>query len=116
MFISFLIFASFNDYCLIFWLCLRIKEFNEWAQCLILDLISNYIPSDNEEIFDVMNLLEDRLQHANGAVVLATIKVFLHLTLSMADVHQQVHSGILLFNTESCTIWCIITILYVLGI
>eukprot|EP00268_Persea_americana_P022241 TRINITY_DN2212_c0_g1_i6.p1 TRINITY_DN2212_c0_g1~~TRINITY_DN2212_c0_g1_i6.p1 ORF type:complete len:532 (-),score=116.95 TRINITY_DN2212_c0_g1_i6:434-2029(-) len=38
-----------------------------------------------------MNLLEDRLQHANGAVVLATIKVFLHLTLSMNDVHQQVY-------------------------
>lgn len=75
----------------------RIKEFNEWAQCLILDLISNYIPSDNDEIFDIMNLLEDRLQHANGAVVLATIKVFLHLTLSMADVHQQVHSEITLF-------------------
>lgn len=37
-----------------------------------------------------MNLLEDRLQHANSAVVLATTKVFLHLTMSMADVHQQV--------------------------
>lgn len=38
----------------------------------------------------MMNLLEDRLQHANGAVVLATIKLFLQLTLSMADIHQQV--------------------------
>ena len=38
----------------------------------------------------MMNLLEDRLQHANGAVVLATTKLFLQLTLSMADVHQQV--------------------------
>eukprot|EP00271_Cylindrocystis_brebissonii_P008450 TRINITY_DN22760_c0_g1_i1.p1 TRINITY_DN22760_c0_g1~~TRINITY_DN22760_c0_g1_i1.p1 ORF type:complete len:662 (-),score=187.19 TRINITY_DN22760_c0_g1_i1:319-2133(-) len=41
-----------------------------------------------------MNLLEDRLQHANSAVVLATTKVFLHLTLSMADVHQQVYERI----------------------
>lgn len=56
----------------------------------MLELVSKYIPSDNSEIFDIMNLLEDRLQHANGAVVLATIKVFLQLTLSMADVHQQV--------------------------
>jgi hypothetical protein len=67
-----------------------IKEFNEWAQCLVMELVAKYIPSDNSEIFDIMNLLEDRLQHANGAVVLATTKVFLHLTLSMADVHQQV--------------------------
>ena len=48
------------------------------------------MPSDSSEIFDIMNLLEDRLQHANGAVVLATTKIFLQLTLSMADVHQQV--------------------------
>lgn len=38
----------------------------------------------------MMNILEDRLQHTNSAVVLATIKVFLHLTISMADIHQQV--------------------------
>ncbi|KAL5729250.1 hypothetical protein ACHQM5_002226 [Ranunculus cassubicifolius] len=72
----------------------RIKEFSEWAQCLVLDLVSKYIPADNNEVFDIMNLLEDRLQHANGAVVLATIKVFLQMTLSMADVHQQVYERI----------------------
>ncbi|KAF3446453.1 hypothetical protein FNV43_RR11632 [Rhamnella rubrinervis] len=72
----------------------RIKEFSEWAQCIVLELAAKYVPSDNSEIFDIMNLLEDRLQHANGAVVLATIKVFLHLTLSMTDVHQQVYERI----------------------
>lgn len=72
----------------------RIKEFNEWAQCLVLELVAKYVPSDSNEIFDMMNLLEDRLQHANGAVVLATIKVFLTLTLSMTDVHQQVYERI----------------------
>lgn len=78
----------------IYYLLNRIKEFSEWAQCLVLDLVSKYIPSDSNEIFDIMNLLEDRLQHANGAVVLATIKVFLHMTLSMTDVHQQVYERI----------------------
>ncbi|KAL8499231.1 hypothetical protein ACS0TY_022274 [Phlomoides rotata] len=72
----------------------RIKEFNEWAQCIVLELVSKYVPADSEEIFDIMNLLEDRLQHANGAVVLATIKEFLHMTLSMTDVHQQVYERI----------------------
>uniref|UniRef100_A0A0E0C4W9 Beta-adaptin-like protein n=1 Tax=Oryza meridionalis TaxID=40149 RepID=A0A0E0C4W9_9ORYZ len=78
----------------VFYLLNRIKEFSEWAQCLVLELVSNFLPSDNNEIFDIMNLLEDRLQHANGAVVLATIKVFLHLTMSMTDVHQQVYERI----------------------
>ncbi|KAL9226813.1 hypothetical protein vseg_002582 [Gypsophila vaccaria] len=72
----------------------RIREFSEWAQCLVLELVAKYVPSDNSEVFDIMNLLEDRLQHANGAVVLATVKVFLLLTLSMTDVHQQVYERI----------------------
>uniref|UniRef100_A0A2P2J6I3 Beta-adaptin-like protein n=1 Tax=Rhizophora mucronata TaxID=61149 RepID=A0A2P2J6I3_RHIMU len=75
----------------IYYLLNRIREFSEWAQCQVLELAAKYIPSDSNEIFDIMNLLEDRLQHANGAVVLATTKVFLQLTLSMNDVHQQVH-------------------------
>ncbi|XP_047053379.1 beta-adaptin-like protein A [Lolium rigidum] len=78
----------------VFYLLNKIKEFSEWAQCHILELASKFLPSDNNEIFDIMNLLEDRLQHANGAVVLATIKVFLHLTMSMTDVHQQVYERI----------------------
>ncbi|CAI9093465.1 OLC1v1028968C1 [Oldenlandia corymbosa var. corymbosa] len=78
----------------IYYLLNRIKEFNEWAQCIVLELVSKYVPSDSNDIFDIMNLLEDRLQHANGAVVLATIKVFLQLTLSMTDVHQQVYERI----------------------
>lgn len=68
----------------------RIRDFNEWAQCIILEMASKYVPPDSNEIFDILNLLEDRLQHANGAVVLATIKLFLQLTLDMTDVHQQV--------------------------
>lgn len=74
-----------------FMIICRIKEFSEWSQCIVLELVSKYVPPDSSEIFDIMNLLEDRLQHANGAVVLATIKLFLQLTLSMTDVHQQVH-------------------------
>ncbi|KAJ8446484.1 hypothetical protein Cgig2_028451 [Carnegiea gigantea] len=78
----------------IYYLLNRIREFSEWAQCLVLELVAKYVPSDTNEIFDIMNLLEDRLQHANGAVVLATIKVFMQLTLSMTDVHQQVYERI----------------------
>lgn len=83
-----------NSKSIVYSLLNRIKDFNEWAQCLVLDLVAKYVPSDPNETFDIMNLLEDRLQHANSAVVLATIKVFLHLTMSMADVHQQVYERI----------------------
>ncbi|GJP44368.1 hypothetical protein CLOM_g3749 [Closterium sp. NIES-68] len=79
---------------LVFSLLNRMKEMSEWAQCTVLDLASRYTPANADEVFDLMNLLEDRLQHANSAVVLATAKLFLHLTLAMPDVHHQVYERI----------------------
>ena len=38
----------------------RIKEFNEWAQCIVLELVARYRPSEQQETFDIMNLLEER--------------------------------------------------------
>ena len=58
----------------------RIKEFNEWGQSIILDLTSKYAPQNQDEMFDIMNLLEDRFKHASSSVVLGAVKVFLHLT------------------------------------
>jgi hypothetical protein len=44
------------------------------------------------EVYDLLNALEDRMSHVNSAVVMATIKTFLHLTLSMTATHQQASS------------------------
>lgn len=70
------------------------RELSEWAQCAVLELVVKYVPESQDEVFDIMNLLEDRLQHANSAVVLGTAKLFLHLTLSMPEVHLQVHHAL----------------------
>lgn len=45
---------------------------------------------ESSEVYDMMNVLEPCLSHANSAVVLATVRVFLRLTLCMPEVHQQV--------------------------
>jgi len=58
----------------------RIKDFNEWGQSVILDICSKYKPTDKDEMYDIMNLLEDRFKHASSSVVLGAVKVFLHLT------------------------------------
>ena len=55
------------------------KEFNEWSQCIVLEKVARYKPSAEQETFDIMNLLEERLRHSNSAVVLAATKVFLNL-------------------------------------
>jgi vesicle coat complex subunit/outer membrane biosynthesis protein TonB len=78
----------------VFSLLNRVKTFSEWSQCLVLELAACYEPASADEMFDVMNLLEDRLRHANAAVVLAAVRVFLHVTLAHADVHQAVYERI----------------------
>lgn len=69
----------------------RMKDFNEWAQCTVLEVLARYQPESQQETFDIMNLLEERLRHSNSAVVLGATKVFLNLTSSMPTVHAQVY-------------------------
>ena len=56
----------------------------------VLEIASHYVPLESSELYDVMNVLEPCLAHANSAVVLATTRVFLRLTLHLPEVHQQV--------------------------
>ena len=32
----------------------RLRDFNEWGQCQILDLLTRYSPSNEEEVFDML--------------------------------------------------------------
>ena len=56
---------------------------------LVFDLL-RYTPESEKEVFDILNALEDRMQHANSAVVMAAAKIFLLLTLPMVSTHQEV--------------------------
>ena len=55
----------------------------------MLEAVSGYRPSGEQEVFELLNVLDDRLAHSNSAVVMATVKLFLHLTLTMPATHQQ---------------------------
>ncbi|GAX84188.1 hypothetical protein CEUSTIGMA_g11611.t1 [Chlamydomonas eustigma] len=79
-----------SDKSLIYNLINKIKDFSDWSQCQVLELVSHYVPSSESEVYDFLNALEDRMSHANSAVALSTIKTFLHLTLDMTATHQQV--------------------------
>jgi vesicle coat complex subunit len=79
------------NHAIMLYLLNRIKEFNEWGATLVLELAAKYVPKDENAVFDIMNLLEDRLKHSNSAVVLGTTKVFLHYTQNMPRVHEEVY-------------------------
>ena len=69
----------------------RIKDFSEWSQVTILEVVALYSPADKTETFDIMNA-----RSRTGCSTVTPpwssprVKVFLRATLSMADVHQQV--------------------------
>eukprot|EP00736_Rhodelphis_marinus_P014412 Rmarinus@m.11305 len=69
----------------------RIREFTEWGQCVVLELVSRYQPEDESENWDIMNVLEPLLRHNNAALVLGVTKVFLRFTQNFPDVYRQVH-------------------------
>ncbi|KAL6066726.1 AP complex subunit beta [Balamuthia mandrillaris] len=57
----------------------RFSEFSEWSLCIVLKVLLKYKPQE-EEIFDLLNLLDDKLKQNNSALVLAVSKVFITIT------------------------------------
>ena len=67
---------------LVFNLIRRLKEYNEWSQTIILDLLYRYTPSkeNEQERYEMMSVLWDKLKHSSVPMVLGVIKVILKLT------------------------------------
>eukprot|EP00818_Percolomonas_sp_WS_P003219 CAMPEP_0117443354 /NCGR_PEP_ID=MMETSP0759-20121206/4652_1 /TAXON_ID=63605 /ORGANISM="Percolomonas cosmopolitus, Strain WS" /LENGTH=802 /DNA_ID=CAMNT_0005235327 /DNA_START=152 /DNA_END=2560 /DNA_ORIENTATION=+ len=76
---------------MIYFLLNRITQYNEWQLGTILELLLKYQPKDNKEVFNIMNLLDDKLQLANAHVVLSITNVFLQFSENMPKIHQKVY-------------------------
>jgi AP-4 complex subunit beta-1 len=63
----------------------RMHEFNEFAKVQILELVPRYIPANDEEGYQIMNLLDPVLRTADSGATMATIKAFLSLAEQIGD-------------------------------
>eukprot|EP00040_Diaphanoeca_grandis_P001303 m.18080 g.18080 ORF g.18080 m.18080 type:complete len:808 (+) comp11828_c0_seq1:105-2528(+) len=68
-----------------------LHDFNEWCQSVIMGILVRYVPTDEDEVFDILNILESRLRHSNSGVILAAARLFLHLTRNMSDMHEDIY-------------------------
>lgn len=68
----------------------RLREFNEWGQATILDQLAKYQPKEDNEMFNIMNILEEKLKLSCCAIVLAVIKIFMNFTKNKPNVYEQV--------------------------
>jgi len=72
----------------------RIHEFNEFAKVQVLELVPRYIPANEEEGYQIMNLLDPVLRTASSAAVMATIGAFLSLAEQLGDNMQAMKEQI----------------------
>lgn len=72
----------------------RLRSFSGWGQSQVMEMLLRYQPQDTEEVFDILNLLDDRLKQPNSAVVMACIQLFIHLTREMKDIAEDVYKRI----------------------
>lgn len=78
------------DQALVMMLLNRIGEFSEWGLGTVLDMVSRYQPTSEDETYAIMNLLDPVLRTANSGAVLATFKCFISLTVNMPELHRQI--------------------------
>ena len=79
---------------MIIYLLNRIEQYNEFAQSKVFELVAKYTPGSEEEMFNIMDLLDDRLKTSSSTVVLACIKIFLAYTKNNPVVTKQVYARI----------------------
>eukprot|EP00591_Stephanopyxis_turris_P011481 CAMPEP_0195531852 /NCGR_PEP_ID=MMETSP0794_2-20130614/36507_1 /TAXON_ID=515487 /ORGANISM="Stephanopyxis turris, Strain CCMP 815" /LENGTH=843 /DNA_ID=CAMNT_0040663807 /DNA_START=252 /DNA_END=2783 /DNA_ORIENTATION=- len=58
----------------------RIHEFSEFGILAVLNLVPRYRPANEEELYQIMNLLDPLLRTSNSGAVLATVQGFLSLS------------------------------------
>jgi len=72
-----------------------------------LDLVAKFEPDNEELIFDIMNLLEDRLKHASSSVLLGAVKVFINLTkdndILSKDVYERLSAPLITIMASAGT-------------
>lgn len=75
---------------MLYFLLNRLRDIPEWQQTQVLRLVLRYTPASEDEMFDIMNLLEERLRGSNSGVIIACSHAFLYLTQNLPSVHKQV--------------------------
>ncbi|XP_028652306.2 AP-4 complex subunit beta-1 isoform X2 [Erpetoichthys calabaricus] len=84
----------------------RIKDLDPWGQSEVLTFLLRYTPRTEEELFDILNLLDDFLHSVHSGVLAATICLFLRLSSAhpavQADVLERARGPLLSASTAQC--------------
>ncbi|XP_074706676.1 AP-4 complex subunit beta-1 isoform X1 [Strix aluco] len=68
----------------------RMADLDQWGQSEVLTFLLRYRPRSEEELFDILNLLDDCLKSSSPSVVMAATKLFLVLAREYPHVQADV--------------------------
>ena len=68
----------------------RLGEFGEFGVVAVLDLVPRYIPANEEEGYQIMNLLDPVLRTTNAGAFMSVIFAFLSLAESVEGMKEQI--------------------------
>ncbi|KNA01992.1 adapter-like protein complex 4 beta 1 subunit [Plasmodium vivax North Korean] len=68
----------------------KISTFNEWGKCVVLNIVSTYIPENEDEMYDIMNILENHIRDFSSAVFLSCLKCFLNFSSNDTNLQIQI--------------------------
>ncbi|XP_074652250.1 AP-4 complex subunit beta-1-like [Tubulanus polymorphus] len=79
----------------------RVSSFSEWGVIRVFDVLKRYETKDENEVFDILNILDKYLNHFNASVVRATVELFLRLVAEMphlqVDIFKRSHRALVSF-------------------
>eukprot|EP01125_Pyxidicula_operculata_P021846 TRINITY_DN8691_c0_g1_i1.p1 TRINITY_DN8691_c0_g1~~TRINITY_DN8691_c0_g1_i1.p1 ORF type:complete len:820 (+),score=227.71 TRINITY_DN8691_c0_g1_i1:325-2460(+) len=69
----------------------KLNEFNPWGRSFVLDLLQQYQPNDEEELFGILNILDNYFTSSHSSIVLGTVHLFLLFTQTKPELHDHVY-------------------------
>ncbi|KAG0289480.1 AP-4 complex subunit beta-1, partial [Dissophora globulifera] len=72
----------------------RYKDWNPSQLQIVLGVLCRYRPQTNDEIYEIMNDVDDGLQHPSLAVQMATLRLFIWLCQDLAEIQEDVQKTI----------------------
>lgn len=73
-----------------FYLMNRLKEYNEWQQTCIIEILYRYTPNNEKEHYEIMTILWEKLKHSSTPLVLGSIRIILKLAKEKEDLFRNV--------------------------
>lgn len=68
----------------------KFSTFTIWGQVYIMELLQKYVPKNEDEMFDILNILDSYLTHSNLAVLTSTIELFLHIMKDFPHLQKEI--------------------------